>query len=130
MLGSFNDVIEYRSSRRIDKSGISEHVGPNARFQGVLGYKVDFPPKKPLKVQHQPGMLHQAYFRLWQKLNKKIDIAVWAHLTPRGRSKQRELSNLLSPTEVRQLGLINHYIAEMEYLNHGSSLSLCPELRG
>ena len=27
---------------------MGEHVGPDARFQAVLRYEIDFPPKKPL----------------------------------------------------------------------------------
>ena len=66
---------------------------------------------------------------IWKKLDKKIDIAVGAHLAPGGRSKKRKFPNLVSSAEAGQLGLVNLYISEMEHLTHGYP-SLCPELRG
>src|ERR1035438_3155175 len=42
----------YRSSRRIDEPRVCEHGRPDARFQSVLRYQVDFPPQKLRKLQH------------------------------------------------------------------------------
>src|SRR5205823_3294228 len=101
--------LRYGSSHRIDELGVGEHVRPDARFQAVLRYEVNFPPKKLLQVQHQPGMLHQAHFRIRQKLDQEVDIAVRPHFATGGRSKKGEFPNLVSPAEVSQFGLLNLY---------------------
>src|SRR5271165_4644290 len=99
--------LRYRSSRRIDEPCVRKHRRSYAGFESVLGYEVAFPTQKLRKVQPQSGVLHQAHVRLRQKLDQQIDIAIRPHLAPRGRSKQREFPNLVSPAEVGQLGLVN-----------------------
>jgi hypothetical protein len=57
-------IERHRSSRRTDELGIGEHVIPHARFQAVVRYEINLPPRRLLKIQHQPGMLDRAHFRV------------------------------------------------------------------
>src|SRR5437762_1426192 len=87
--------VRYRLSCRIQEARLPEHGSSYQWFQPILRYQIHLSPEEMREVQHQAGVVHQIDTRIRQKLDKHVDIAVGPHFAASGRSKKRELPDLI-----------------------------------
>lgn len=76
-------------------------------------------PRKCVPGALLPANSCQSEFEPWDRRLDTAVVGCSTHLTPRNRSKRRELPNVVLPAEAGQFGLVNLHIAEMEHVTHG-----------